>query len=457
MKTKWLFFLTTCLAMALSSCLKTEDEIVIELTKNCQIKSFTLSSDSVSGLSSVKFTIDQLTGRIFNLDSMPYGTKIEKVVCTIEVASSYDVAGVEVSPYALPDSTYYLSSLSDSIDFSAPVKITVHAYDGMTTKTYIAQVNIHQVNPDTMIWAEAANPMLPVAVRAQKTVETNFEGKASYFSYVEPVNGDGYQLYQAAVSDPTQWTQLSLSGLPADSVQLLQMTYYNNVLYVAAGNGTLYRSTDGQNWSVVEGAPTVRVLFGEIKAGIRQQAVLAAAADNEGTLVFCTMNEEGEWTTGISVPETFPASGFTTLQYESMHYQYLMVVGGRSIENQLLNTTWTTSNGLAWERLASGTKSFTQREGAMATHYDEQLYLIGGLDADQKGLKDMYRSIDYGVTWTLVDSMLVLPEEFEGRGFASIIVDQTNFINLFGGKTSREGNDINQLWRGRINRLIPKE
>ena len=92
MKTKWLFFLTTCLAIALSSCLKTEDEIVIDLTKNCQIKSFTLRSDSVSGLSSIKLTIDQLTGCIFNLDSMPYGTKIEKVVCTIEVASSYDVA-----------------------------------------------------------------------------------------------------------------------------------------------------------------------------------------------------------------------------------------------------------------------------------------------------------------------------------------------------------------------------
>ena len=117
MKTKWIFFWTACLVGMLSSCLKTEEAIQIELTRNCQISSFTLSSDSVAELSSVKFKIDQLTGRIFNLDSLSYGTKREKVYCTLTTASSYDVNSVEVSPYAYPDSTYYLQSLSDSIDF----------------------------------------------------------------------------------------------------------------------------------------------------------------------------------------------------------------------------------------------------------------------------------------------------------------------------------------------------
>ena len=82
---------------------------------------FSLSHDSVSGLDTVKFTIDQLTGRIFNIDSLPFGTKIEKVVCKIGFANSSVIGGVEASPEAYPDSTYYLSSLSDSIDFSAPV------------------------------------------------------------------------------------------------------------------------------------------------------------------------------------------------------------------------------------------------------------------------------------------------------------------------------------------------
>ena len=446
-----------CLVGMLSSCLKTEEAIQIELTKNCQIKSFTLSSDSVAGLSSVKFTIDQLTGRIFNMDSLPCGTKIEKVYCTLTTASSYDVNSVEVSPYAYPDSTYYLQSLSDSIDFSAPVKFVMHAYDGITTKTYIAQVNIHQIEPDTMIWAEAANPMLPVAIREQKTIRMEQEDGTSYLMYVQPVTGEGYQLYQAAESDPTQWEQLSLNDLPTEGVCLSQMTYYNKVLYVATESGALYRSADGQTWSVVEGAPAIRILLGEIPAGLRQASVLTAVAEQEGVLVYCAMDEAAQWTMGDVVPESFPASGFSALSYESMHYQYLMIVAGRSVDNQLLNTTWTSRNGLAWEQLGASSKCFSQREGAMMTRYDDQLILMGGLDADQQGLKDIYHSIDFGLNWTLADSTLVLPEVYEGRGFSSVWVDKENFVNLFGGKTKLDANDMNQLWRGRINRLIPKE
>ena len=85
MKNKLVLFITGCFALVLSSCLKSEDVTDIELVKNCQISSFKLSSDSISGLDTVKFTIDQLTGRIFNIDSLPFGTKIEKVVCTITV------------------------------------------------------------------------------------------------------------------------------------------------------------------------------------------------------------------------------------------------------------------------------------------------------------------------------------------------------------------------------------
>lgn len=455
MKTKRIFFWLACLAWTLSSCLKTEDPITIELTKNCQIKTFTLSSDSVPGLSSVAFTIDQLSGEIFNLDSLPVGTKIEKVLCTLTVASSYDVSGVEVTPYAMPDSTRYLSSLSDSIDFSEPVKIVMHAYDGISTKTYLARVNIHQVNPDTMIWAEAANPLWPVAVREQKTLVSPWD-ESRLLSFVRPVEGKGYQLFEASVSDPSQWNERALAGLPETDLRLAQMATYNKELYVTTSEGTLYRSSDGASWRAVAQAPSIRILMGEIEEGTRQAGALAVAAEVDGQLTFCAMNKEGQWSTGAPVPESFPRSGFTPFHYESMYHHYLMVAGGRTGQ-QLLNTTWSTPDGLAWEQMASGEVSFTRREGAMVTTYDDQLWLIGGLDSDRKGLKDLYRSIDRGVTWTLVDSLVVLPEAFEGRGFSSVTVDKENCVNLFGGKANGEENDLNQLWRGRINRLIPKQ
>lgn len=64
MKNKLVLFITGCFALVLSSCLKSDEIVGVEAIKNCQIHTFSLSHDSVSGLDTVKFTIDQLTGRI---------------------------------------------------------------------------------------------------------------------------------------------------------------------------------------------------------------------------------------------------------------------------------------------------------------------------------------------------------------------------------------------------------
>ena len=126
MKNRIVLMLAGCFVFLLSSCLKSDEVEAYDVTTNCQISSFSLSSDSVPGLSSVNFTIDQLSGEIYNLDSMPYGTEIEKVLCTLSYASSVAVSGTEVSPEALKDSTYWWSS-SYSIDFSKSVKFVFHA------------------------------------------------------------------------------------------------------------------------------------------------------------------------------------------------------------------------------------------------------------------------------------------------------------------------------------------
>ena len=325
MKNKLVLFITGCFALVLSSCLKSEDVTDIELVKNCQISSFKLSSDSISGLDTVKFTIDQLTGRIFNIDSLPFGTKIEKVVCTITAASSYALSGIEVSPYAYPDSTYYLNNLSDSINFSAPVKFVVHAYDQVTTKVYMAQVNIHQVVPDSMVWSMYANPMIGITVKDQKVVTYDYNGSENYFMYVKPAeSGKPYQLYYAPVSAPKGWQSLSLTGLPSDGLLISQITEYNNALYVPATNGTLYRSEDGLTWSAVENAPSVKYVLGSVKQGTKQPSALATIVDQEGKLAFYAMNESMEWIAGDAVPSGFPVTGFSNLQYAAMYHDCLL-------------------------------------------------------------------------------------------------------------------------------------
>lgn len=246
MKNRIVLFVAGCIALFLSSCLNS-DEQEYDIPKDCQITAFSLSSDSVPGLSAVKFVIDQVNGRIFNPDSMPYGTEIEKVVCTVSRANG--LYSIEVTQEALPDSTYFWNT-KDSLDFSKPVKFVTMAYDMITKKTYTAQVNIHQQVPDSMSW-ELLNSNLPgFPAKEQKVVTWGGEGNdESYYMYTQSTDaGNGYSLHVAPVSNPNSWTELAMEGLPAGEARLSQMTGYEDALYVPTTKGELYRSVDGQKW-----------------------------------------------------------------------------------------------------------------------------------------------------------------------------------------------------------------
>ena len=75
------------------------------------------------------------------------------------------------------------------------------------------------------------------------------------------------------------------------------------------------------------------------------------------------------------------------------------------------------------------------------------------MDEAGKPTKDIHLSIDHGVTWSYIDSLVVLPNEYAARGFASMIVDKDNYLCIFGGKTAKTASVLNEVWRGRINRL----
>lgn len=456
MKNKIVLFITGCFALLLSSCLGSDDEPGYELSMDCQITNFSLSSDSVPDLSSVVFTIDQVNGRIFNADSMPYGTKIEKVICSMKFAST--VWNCQLIQEAVGDTIYWNSQ--DSVDFSKPVKIITTAVDQVTTKTYIAQVNVHQMIPDSMTWELYGEGIAGAVLKNEKVLVLGNQEEEYYYMYTQPADASkGYQLFRSPVSDAKNWTELPLTGLPAGEIMLSQLTEYEGQVYAATVKGALYRSADGQDWRVVEHTPVIKALLGEVKEGNNRPSAFSAivAADGDRQ-VFASMDKEGSWQTGEAVPDGFPVSGFGNVGYNSMYRERLMLVGGKTVQNNLTNGVWATMDGRAWS-LLTDTESdyFSPREGAMVAKYDNKLFLLGGIEAGDKALKDIYFSSDGGVTWDLSDTLTVMPDNFTARGFASIHVDKENFIYLFGGKEKTDSNELDQVWRGRIHRLGFKE
>ena len=135
-------------------------------------------------------------------------------------------------------------------------------WDGQTTKTYIAQVNIHQVLPDSMVWGIYKEGIADGAVKEEKVVVFGEGNDESYYMYTQSVNAsEGYQLYRSAVADGKNWTKLTVSGLPVGEIRLSQMTAYEDAFYAVTTKGVLYSSADGQTWSPVENSPVIKAFW----------------------------------------------------------------------------------------------------------------------------------------------------------------------------------------------------
>lgn len=438
----------------MSSCLGDDSySYEYELARNCQISSFSLAHDSITGLSDVKFTIDQLSGLIYNIDSLPYGTVMEKAVLTIEYASSSAVASIQVIQEAVGDTIDW--NATDSLDFSEPVRFIVWAYDGSVSKTYDAWVNIHQLVPDSMEWSLYASSLTGVTMKEQAVVHYAYQGQECYLLYGEPAGTDlPYRLYYAPAGNLSKWTEIPVEGLPAGQIYIPQLREYEGVLYLPSNTGALYQSTDGQKWTVVQNTPYVSYLIGGINEEEHQGSALATIIQENGTLRFSSMSESQQWTIGDEVPAAFPLTGFGYENFYAMYHEYLMIVGGRTANNQLVNSSWATLDGKSWAILTDEDSHYFDRlEGPMVKAYDDKIYLIGGIDAAGNAFKDIYETIDKGVTWARVDSMIILPDVYRGRGFGTLVVDENQFLHIVGGKMSSRGNIMQEIWRGRINRL----
>jgi hypothetical protein len=259
-------------------------------------------------------------------------------------------------------------------------------------------------------------------------------------------------LYYAPEADLRQWSELPLTGFPS-SADIQQINVFEQVLYVVAGN-VLYRSADGLSWEAAAGAPPVIALLGSVAEGRNTPSLLSAIVDSEGLPVFAAMNKEGVWTQGKAVPYNFPVSGFGSVGHSRMSSEYLTIVAGKAGNGVLLNTTWTTTNATEWIVLTRDSVNyFDGKEGVTLAIYDDKFYLTGGFNAGGNASKDVYLSRDNGLSWLQTDTMVAFPASFTARGYAGVAVNADNYMFVFGGKTSKSGKHLDEIWRGRINRL----
>lgn len=473
-------------------------------TTSAAVKSFSLQKDDsvLSNLDSVFFSIDLVTGRIFNADSLPKGTDISKLRVSISTPSiskcdlTYRILGTD------RDTTVsYLASPNDSVNFAAgDVKLTIVSSDGLTSRDYMIRVNVHESVPDTLYWDKMAMRRLPSGLSAptkQKTVM--FKDKA--LCLTADAAGSAW-ISQSSRLLADEWTGKAVT-LPAGA-DVNTLTASDDALYILGSDGMLYKSSSADNPSWQSTGAKMTHIYGAY--GTRLLGNLKDASGNYNFVTYPATDVQ-------PVPAACPVSGTSAmLDYDSKWSlsPIVMFLGGRLASGKCSESMWG-YDGTEWACLT--TRGVPAGEGIAVCRYPtfrlnknswtverrDAILAIGGRAEDNLVDNLVYVSYDEGITWSAAADYLKLPEYIADRSDAQLLVEsvdytidaegnavwkkypslnlppwakpvtpamlsrvsqpvtewQCPYIYMFGG-VDNDGVLYDQLWRGVINRLTFK-
>jgi hypothetical protein len=439
----WLLALSLLL---LSSCLNSSDENV-EYSPDAQIYAFSLSSasDTAGLLSATKFTIDQINGKIFNKEPLPFQFQVDSVLLSITGFSTYN-------PYTLvqlqlyPDSTYYWVP-SDSVAVHRLKRIITTAADGITQKTYDFALNIYQQDPYLLSWEQRNTGYLPTSVESQKTIA--FQNQ--FITYYK--SGSAINAMFTDASDGTTWSDANITGLPP-TLQLSSLVAANNAAFgLDITTDSVYKSTDGVNWSPVYTQYPVKAIYGELPLATNDDHDhLLAAVEINGELTFVETDDFTVLKPLNKLPQGLPVKDFSATKVDastSYSIKYIILSGGTTIDNMPNNDIWILQEKdgnithILSRKPATGSVS-----GSSLFFYDNKPYLI----VTSSGKNILMYSENFGLDWIAAAENQSFPTGFDQRTNASIITDAANYIWIFGGISVTQ-TQLSDVWRGRLNKF----
>ncbi len=428
-------FLIPLLASLISfvSC-NSDDEFEYEMLdfSGVAITGFSLQSDGeiLNNLDSVFFTIDLVNSRIFNADSLPYGTKVSELAVTIVSDICYQLIITAPGEGGTEKEIDYLTSPNEKIDFSrGDVNIKIVSGDGAYTRNYKVNVNVHKLSPDSLYWASVDEAQLPTAFETAVTQKSVRMGDKAYC-----LTTDGNSFCMAVSDNPfvNQWSKTSVD-LPADT-DVRSLTSTVNRLYILAG-GHLLWSEDGVNWNEsTEIWRSITAPYEDVLLGVKESP--------DGNLCHAYFPDRNCPVELIDAD--FPVSGNSAcVRFDSKWSSsaQIMTFGGRNMAGELTGATWA-FDGNSWVRLAGSLPAgegyavakYTVAETdtlSWATQHKEVILAIGGYQNDPKNgmivSRDVYLSRDYGMNWRKAYDALQLPRYIPGMYDADLLVFDTTY------------------------------
>lgn len=424
MKKSFYILATFVVAMFMVSCI---DDSETSGSPQCAITAFTVAdipcyrtvktsngTDSVLKVSmsgsGIYFNIDQVNNRIYNVDSLPYWVDLSKIVPTVTCLGNVYVSGNDEPFHAFNNGT-------DTIDFTKNIRFMVVAYDGYSTKTYKADINLASHDADSLYWTANANAA-PLQGKHRSVAYNN-----RLYVFAEG-NGSPFVISSDANSNNLIWSNPQALTGAAGTIDYASVITYRDHFYALDENGVIYKSSAESNASVWE------------KASDKHMKTLLAA-DN---YYFYGYDGEAIWSTQDFVE--WSVNGYESLNHLPTHplsYAAYNLKTNPLLQNVVVMGTTEAIPGVlesdvvVWFKLAANSPELDEDWGyidSTPTHsmpslnhvqmiyYYGQLMAFGGAEvkatSTEKAYDMIYTSNDNGITWHEHNTKLGLPADLLG-------------------------------------------
>ena len=480
-------------ALCLMSCSKDKDSSTPDVqydvysTTSTLVSTFALKPNTkiLANLDSVKFTIDQERGVIYNADSLPRGTRINALLVQLTCASTVATKQFVIkNGEHLGDTTItYNSSRNDSIDFTGDVTLRITSGDKEHVRDYKVKVNVHKQDVDTITWNTSRRRDLPnveSTLKASKTVVQNDD-----FLCLVDDNGT-YVLSQSSDPQAGTWNKKVLT-LPF-TPQIKSFTATEDELFLLDVNGQLFKSDDmGTNWL------DCGVAWRSIIGAYGDDRLLGVAQDADGNFVHAEY-VQGVNLLGDEIEGNFPIEGMSALVMANNQWtssQQAMFVGGVLPDGTLINWVWG-FDGKNWApinndevlpkvREAAFFPYYTMVKRATGATYDKRVswLVMGGKLSDGSLNTISYISRNQGINWKVGEMGVQQPDHMPAFYGAQVYtydrmqnanhvlmaynpgqvtpVTEWNcpYIYLFGGYSIAD-TPLNSIWEGVLTGLTFK-
>lgn len=443
----WLLVLL--ISIGFISCLG-DSSSVANPSSDASIKGISiLKNDSSPNASSAVFTIDNVLNQIYNIDSLPFGTKIDSLYLSLTFGSSLGF----IMNDSISESNYLSTTTTkNAYNFTAPVKIKNLATDGETTKEYVIDVRVHKVETYLHTWTKLNSNITSDVSDNQKAVLY----KNNFYFFVE--KNDVINLFTS--TDAINWTNKNtVKGLP-NKIVLKHLLATDNSLYLIGNDNDMYISADGENWEnqniVGSSEYDYAALLFFFKGKI--WGIAKSKTDFSVRIVSSTDGINWEFSGKKNFHNDFPVKDFAATVFQpQIGPEKVIVLGGKSSFNSDLTTIWSAENilnsdTLKWLNINNTGKNIPAMKNGALEYYGSKLLLFGGssntLLIDTIPLRN---SLNEGVNWILPDTLInKVPADFIYRTQTSLINDRQNKnLYVIGGKSKNA--NLSDVWRIRVN------